>query len=142
MKAIRIASTGGLEVLESDYVRTHKEPTAIIDVVFEMYITKELEVLIKPAYALEDAGEAHRYLERRKSHRETPTFYRGGRTWSQREPGCILETNPEDSKRSQSQWARLATTMMSHCSIACARMMILFRQLSQMAASQGRTLVP
>ena len=77
MKAIRIASTGGLEVLESDYVRTHKEPTAIMDVVFEMYITKELEVLIKPAYALEDAGEAHRYLERRKSHRETPTFYRG-----------------------------------------------------------------
>jgi len=38
-----------------------------MDAVFEMYIAKELEVLIKPAYALEDAAEADRYLESRKS---------------------------------------------------------------------------
>ena len=32
-----------------------------------MYLAKELEVLIGPAYALEDAAEAHRDLESRKS---------------------------------------------------------------------------
>jgi NADPH2:quinone reductase len=38
-----------------------------MDAVFEMYLPKELEVLIRPAYALEDAAEAHRDLESRKS---------------------------------------------------------------------------
>ena len=38
-----------------------------MDAVFEMYAAKNLEVLIRPAYALEDAAEAHRDLESRKS---------------------------------------------------------------------------
>jgi hypothetical protein len=33
----------------------------------KMYLAKVLEALIKPAYALEHAAEAHRYLESRKS---------------------------------------------------------------------------
>ena len=39
-----------------------------MDAVFGMYLAKDLEVLIRPAYALEDAAEAHRDLERRKSN--------------------------------------------------------------------------
>jgi NADPH2:quinone reductase len=38
-----------------------------MNAVFEMYLAKELEVLIGPVYALEDAAEAHRDLESRKS---------------------------------------------------------------------------
>jgi NADPH:quinone reductase len=67
MKAIQIASTGGPEVLESDYVRTREQLLAIMDAVFGMHLAKDLEVLIRPAYALEDAAEAHRDLESRKS---------------------------------------------------------------------------
>ena len=67
MKAIQIASTGGPEVLESDYVRTREQLIAIMDAVFGMYLAKDLEVLIRPAYALEDTAEAHRDLESRKS---------------------------------------------------------------------------
>jgi NADPH2:quinone reductase len=67
MNAIQIAPTGGLEILESDYVRTREQLTAIMDAVFGMYLFKDLEVLIRPAYALEDAAEAHRDLENRKS---------------------------------------------------------------------------
>jgi hypothetical protein len=55
MKAIQIAWIGGPEVLESDYVRTREQLTPIMNAVFEMYLAKELEVLIGPAYALEDA---------------------------------------------------------------------------------------
>jgi NADPH2:quinone reductase len=53
--------------MSTDYVRTREELTAIMDAVFEMYLVKEPEVLIKPAYALEDAAEAHRDLESRRS---------------------------------------------------------------------------
>ena len=53
MKAIQIASTGGPEILESDYVGTRKQLTTIMDAVFGMYLSKDLEVLIRPAYALE-----------------------------------------------------------------------------------------
>jgi hypothetical protein len=60
MKEIQIASTRGPEVLESDYVRTREHLTAIMDAVFGMYLAKDLEVLIRPAYALEEAAEAHR----------------------------------------------------------------------------------
>jgi NADPH:quinone reductase-like Zn-dependent oxidoreductase len=67
MNAIRITLTGGLEVLESDYVRAREDLTATMGAIFERYIAKELEVLIKPAYALEDAAEANRYLESHKS---------------------------------------------------------------------------
>ena len=67
MKAIQIAWIGGPEVLESDYVRTREQLTPIMNAVFEMYLAKELEVLIGPAYDLEDAAEAHRDLESRKS---------------------------------------------------------------------------
>jgi NADPH2:quinone reductase len=66
----RLAQMGSLYVtrpMSTDYVRTHEELTAIMDAVFEMYATKDLEVLIRPAYALEDAAEAHRDLESRKS---------------------------------------------------------------------------
>jgi NADPH:quinone reductase len=66
----RLAQMGSLYItrpISSDYVRTREQLTAIVDAVFEMYIAKELEVLIKPAYALEDAAEAHRDLESRKS---------------------------------------------------------------------------
>ena len=65
MKAIQIASTGGPEILESDYVGTRKQLTTIMDAVFGMYLSKDLEVLIRLAYALEDAAEAHRDLESR-----------------------------------------------------------------------------
>jgi NADPH:quinone reductase-like Zn-dependent oxidoreductase len=54
-------------IISKDYVRTREELTAIMDPVFEMYLAKELEVLIGPAYPLEDAAEAHRDLESRKS---------------------------------------------------------------------------
>jgi hypothetical protein len=67
MNAIRIALTGSLEVLESDYVRTREDLTATMGAIFERYIAKELEALIKPAYALEDAAEANRDLDSRKS---------------------------------------------------------------------------
>jgi NADPH2:quinone reductase len=67
MKTIQIASTDGPEVLESFYLRTREKPTAIMDAVFGMYLDKELEVTIKPPYALENAAEAHRDLESRKS---------------------------------------------------------------------------
>jgi NADPH:quinone reductase len=67
MKAIQIASTGGPEILESDFVGTRKQLTTIMDAVFGMYLSKDLEVLIRPPYALEDAAEAHRDLGSRKS---------------------------------------------------------------------------
>jgi hypothetical protein len=38
-----------------------------MDAVFGMYLAKDLEVLIRPAYAVEDAAEAYRDLESRKS---------------------------------------------------------------------------
>ena len=66
----RLAQMGSLYItrpMSTDYVRTREKLTAIIDAVFEMYATKNLEVLIRPAYALEDAAEAHRDLESRKS---------------------------------------------------------------------------
>jgi len=67
MKAIQIASTGGRpEVLESDYVRTREQQTAIMDAVFGMYLAKDLEVLIRPANAVEDAAEVYRDLGNRK----------------------------------------------------------------------------
>ena len=66
MKAIQIASTGGPEILESDYVGTPKQLTTILDAIFGMYLAKDLEALIRPEYALEDAA-AHRDLESRKS---------------------------------------------------------------------------
>jgi NADPH2:quinone reductase len=67
MKAIQIVSSGDPEILESDYVGTPKQLTTIMDAVFGMYLAKDLEVSIRPAYALEDAAEAHRDLESRKS---------------------------------------------------------------------------
>jgi NADPH2:quinone reductase len=67
MQAIQIASTVGPEILESDYVGTRKRLTIFMDAVFGMYLAKGLEVLIRPAYTLEDAAEAHRDLESRKS---------------------------------------------------------------------------
>ena len=95
MKAIQITSIGGPEVLDGaasgpvppfdlgrlaqmgslyitrpitkNYIRTREELTAIMDAVFEMYLAK---VLIRPAYALEDAAEAHRDIESRKSARK------------------------------------------------------------------------
>ena len=66
----RLAQMGSLYItrpISTDYVRTREELTAIVEAVFKMYLTKELEVLIRPAYALEDAAEAHRDLESRKS---------------------------------------------------------------------------
>jgi NADPH2:quinone reductase len=54
-------------IISKDYVRTREELTAIMDPVFEMYLARQLEVLIGPAYALEGAAEAHRDLESRKS---------------------------------------------------------------------------
>jgi hypothetical protein len=81
LKAIRIASAGGFEVLESEYVRTCEEVTEIIDVALETYVTKELEVLIKPACAIEDGGEAHRDLESLKPTGKLLLSV-GGRTWS------------------------------------------------------------
>jgi hypothetical protein len=51
MKAIQIASIGGPEVLESDYVRPREQLPPIMDAVFGMYFAKDLEVLIRPAYA-------------------------------------------------------------------------------------------
>jgi NADPH:quinone reductase len=54
-------------IISKDYFRTREELTAIMDPVFGMYLAKELEVLINPAYTLENAAEAHRNLESRKS---------------------------------------------------------------------------
>jgi hypothetical protein len=70
MKAIQIASTGSPEVLESDCVKTREQLTAIMDAVFGMYLTKYLEVLIRPVYALEDAAEVHRDFKSGKSDGE------------------------------------------------------------------------
>jgi NADPH2:quinone reductase len=66
----RLAQMGSLFItrpISMDYVRTREKLMAIMDAVFEMYLAKELEILIKPAYALEDAAEAHRDLESRQS---------------------------------------------------------------------------
>ena len=66
----RLAQMGSLYItrpISTDYVRTRGELTAIMDAVLEMCIAKKIEVLIQPAYALEDAAEAHRYLESRNS---------------------------------------------------------------------------
>lgn len=66
----RLAQMGSLYItrpMSTDYVRTREKLTAIMGAVFEMYAAKNLEVLIRPAYALEDAAEAHRDLESRKS---------------------------------------------------------------------------
>ena len=81
MKAIQIVSSGDPEILESDYVGTPKQLTTIMDAVFGMYLAKDLEVLIRPAYALEDAAEAHRDLESRKSTGKLVSSI-GGCTWS------------------------------------------------------------
>jgi hypothetical protein len=53
--------------MSTDYVRTRKELTAIMDAVFEMHLTKKLGVLIRPVYALEDAAEARRDIDSRGS---------------------------------------------------------------------------
>ena len=66
MKAIEIASTGSPKTLESDYVGTCKQLTTIMDAVFGMYLAKDLEVLIRPANAVEDAAEVYRDLGNRK----------------------------------------------------------------------------
>jgi NADPH:quinone reductase-like Zn-dependent oxidoreductase len=50
-----------------DVGRTRQEQTVTRDTVSGMDLTKKLEVLIRPAYALEHAAEAHRCLESRKS---------------------------------------------------------------------------
>jgi NADPH2:quinone reductase len=66
----RLAQMGSLYItrpISTDYVRTRGELSAITDAVFEMYVAETIEVLIHPAYALEHAAEAHRYLESRKS---------------------------------------------------------------------------
>lgn len=66
----RLAQMGSLYItrpMSTDYVRTREKLTAIMDAVFAMYAAKNLEVLIRPAYALENAAEAHRDLESRKS---------------------------------------------------------------------------
>ena len=70
MKAIQIESTGSPEVLESGYVRTLEQLTAIMDAVFGMYLAKDLEVLVRPAYAFKDAAEVHRDLKNSKSNGE------------------------------------------------------------------------
>jgi NADPH:quinone reductase len=67
----RLAQMGSLyitrPIISKDYVRTREELTAIMNAIFDMYLAKKLEVLIGPAYPLEDAAEAHRDLENRKS---------------------------------------------------------------------------
>ena len=66
----RLAQMGSLYItrpITKDYVPTREKLTAVIDAVFKMYAAKTLEVLIGPSYALEDAAEAHRDLESRKS---------------------------------------------------------------------------
>jgi NADPH:quinone reductase len=58
----RLAQMGSLCIthpISTDYVRTHQQLTAIMDAVFEMYAGKEFELLIRSAYALEDAAEVH-----------------------------------------------------------------------------------
>jgi NADPH2:quinone reductase len=66
----RLAQMGSLYItrpITKDYVPTREDLTTIMDAVFKMYLAKKLEVLIRPAYALKDAAEAHRDLESRKS---------------------------------------------------------------------------
>jgi NADPH2:quinone reductase len=66
----RLAQMGSLYItrpISTDYVRTREQLTTIMEAVFEMYAAKNLDVLIRSAYALEDAAEAHRDLESRKS---------------------------------------------------------------------------
>jgi NADPH:quinone reductase len=66
----RLAQMGSLYItrpITKDYIPTHEKLSAVINAVFEMYAAKTLEVLIGPSYALEDAAEAHRDLESRKS---------------------------------------------------------------------------
>ena len=66
----RLSQLGSLYVtrpVTKDYIPTRERLTAVIGAVFEMYTTKSLEILIGPSYALEDAAEAHRSLESRKS---------------------------------------------------------------------------
>ena len=64
----RLAAMGSLYVtrpISLDYVRTRKELTSITDAIFTMYKTRQLKLLVNPAYALKDVGTAHRDLESR-----------------------------------------------------------------------------
>lgn len=66
----RLSQLGSLYVtrpITKDYIPTRERLTAVINAVFEMYKSQTLEVLIGPSYALEDAAEAHRNLESRRS---------------------------------------------------------------------------
>ena len=66
--AARLAAMGSLYVtrpISLDYVRTRKELTSITDAIFTMYKTRQLKLLVNPAYALKDVGTAHRDLESR-----------------------------------------------------------------------------
>jgi NADPH:quinone reductase len=63
--------------MSTDYVSTREELTAIMDAFFAMYLAKELDVLIRPVYVLEDAAEAHRDLESRRCTRKL-VLSRGG----------------------------------------------------------------
>jgi hypothetical protein len=48
-----------------------------MDAVFGMYLSKYLEVLIRPEYAVEDAAEAYRDLESRKYNGKLVLSVRG-----------------------------------------------------------------
>jgi len=53
--------------ISTDYGRTREELTAIMDAIFEMYLAKKLEVLIRPVYTLEEAAECRRDIDSRRS---------------------------------------------------------------------------
>ena len=89
MKAIQIAWIGGPEVLESDYVRTREQLTPIMDAVFGMYLTKDLEVLIRPAHAPRGGRRSPQRFRESKAHWKACVFFRG----------MNMENQDENSKR-------------------------------------------
>jgi NADPH2:quinone reductase len=67
---LRLSAMGSLFItrpISLDYVRTREELVAVTESVFSMFTSGELNVPISHVYALQDAGQAHRDLESRRT---------------------------------------------------------------------------
>jgi len=67
---LRLSKMGSLFItrpISLDYVRTADELRSVTGNVFSMFTSGQLSVPISRTYTLEDAGEAHRDLESRKT---------------------------------------------------------------------------
>lgn len=67
---LRLSAMGSLFItrpISLDYVRTEKELVAVTESVFSMFMSGDLNVPIGHVYALQDAGQAHKALESRRT---------------------------------------------------------------------------